>query len=754
MKNIMRKYWFLIFIPLFIFPFFGKSASIGSYFEFPLETTASIPTSTIYELGNFKIEWNLNNKQIKIFHTTEPSKVLWNTIPGTGFCGTAKGVAEFSEKAGSFKVKDIKTFLTEVQKLNSITATSSSVSFEGEAVSGIEQVNYKLTFTIKSDNQLHFKLATDNEAYNRLYLNYQCDTSEQFFGLGEQPSRFNHKGKRVPVIVQEQGIGRGDSYSDNFLINLIIGAVLGDSKGDDYTSYKSVPHYISSLSNSLFLENYEYSEFDFTQKNKVQLEVFSSVLDGNIIYAANPLNAIEEYTLYSGRMRALPDWILNGAVIGMQGGTQKAYDVWKTLKDAGTPIAAFWLQDWIGQRTTLIGKQLWWNWELDKDQYKNWNMLLDSMQNSGINIMGYINPFLVEVAGNKSNFRRNQYKEAKDNNFLILNENGSPYPVDLGSFKASIIDLSDTNCVNWIKDIIKDELIGRGLKGWMADFGEAMPFDIKLKNGDSPESYHNKYAEEWVRINREAIEEAGYGDSIVFFSRSGYSKSPKYSSLFWQGDQIVGWGQNDGLPSAVTGLLSSGLSGFSFNHSDIGGYTSIGALGITFLQRSKELLWRWMEMSAFTPVYRTHEGLGPDKNYQVYQDAETAAHFARNAKIYKAWKFYRKQLVQDASEKGIPVCRHLFLQYPIDKNTYQLSSQEFMVGSELLIAPVIKSGTNQVNVYLPAGDWVDLWTQQTINSTGQYFIISNLTNKPGVFYPLGSTIGEQFKINLTQENIY
>jgi len=201
-------------------------------------------------------------------------------------------------------------------------------------------------------------------------------------------------------------------------------------------------------------------------------------------------------------------------------------------------------------------------------------------------------------------------------------------------------------------------------------------------------------------------------------------------------------------------LLSSGLSGFSINHSDIGGYTSIGFLGISLLIRSKELLYRWMEMSAFTPVFRTHEGLGPDKNYQVYQDTATAKHFARNAKIYKAWNFYRKQLIQEATTKGWPVCRHLFLQFPNDANTYNLSFEEFMVGNELLVAPVMNPNTTSISVYLPAGKWENLWTGNVINSTGQTFQINGLNNKAAVFFQQGSAVGNQFKQNLIDAGIF
>src|SRR5829696_3900802 len=128
-----------------------------------------------------------------------------------------------------------------------------------------------------------------------------------------------------------------------------------------------------------------------------------------------------------------------------------------------------------------------------------------------------------------------------------------------------------------------------------------------------------RYAEEWARVNREAISEAGRGEDIVFFNRSGYTKSPRYSTLFWVGDQLVDWDEHDGIKSAVTGLLSSGLSGYSLQHSDIGGYTAIDELLFKY-HRSKELLLRWIELGAFTTVFRTHEGNIPEVNHQIYSD--------------------------------------------------------------------------------------------------------------------------------------
>lgn len=88
------------------------------------------------------------------------------------------------------------------------------------------------------------------------------------------------------------------------------------------------------------------------------------------------------------------------------------------------------------------------------------------------------------------------------------------------------------------------------------------------------------------------------------------------------------------------------MSGFSLNHGDIGGYCSVALPGPFRVIRSQELLLRWMEVAAFTPVFRTHEGNLPNAGAQAYSDARTLAHFGRMARVYVAWDFYRQQLMQ------------------------------------------------------------------------------------------------------------
>jgi alpha-glucosidase (family GH31 glycosyl hydrolase) len=155
----------------------------------------------------------------------------------------------------------------------------------------------------------------------------------------------------------------------------------------------------------------------------------------------------------------------------------------------------------------------------------------------------------------------------------------------------------------------------------------------------------------------------------------------------------------------------------------------------------------------FTAVFRTHEGLNPDLNYQVYDDSATALHFAHYAKIYKALEFYRQQLIVEASNTGIPVNRPLFLEFPTDTNTHNISYQEFMLGSEFIIAPILDPNTTSKSLYLPQGSWTNLWNGNTIESMGAYYVENGLEDKPAVYYKTGSATALEFKNNLNNLGI-
>ncbi|KAL4324666.1 hypothetical protein GQ457_11G007010 [Hibiscus cannabinus] len=601
-------------------------------------------------------------------------------------------------------------------------------------------------------------VAETTAEFNRVCLTYASEENERFFGFGEQFSHMDLKGRRVPIFVQEQGIGRGDQPI-TFAANL----VSYRAGGDWSTTYAPSPFYMTSKMRSLYLEGYNYSIFDLTRNDRVQVQIHGNAIEGRILHGNSPLEIVEHFTATIGRPPELPEWVISGAVVGMQGGTETVRSIWDKLKTYKVPISAFWLQDWVGQRKTLIGSQLWWNWEVDETRYPGWKQLVEDLGTHYIKVMTYCNPCLA-LMGEKPDKRRNLFEEAKALDILVKDKHGEPYMVPNTAFDVGMLDLTHPLTASWFKQILQ-EMVDDGVRGWMADFGEGLPVDAVLYSGEDPISAHNRYPELWAQINREFVEEwkngrAGKeredpGEDLVFFMRAGFRDSPRWGMLFWEGDQMVSWQANDGIKSSVVALLSSGLSGYAFNHSDIGGYCTI-SLPIIKYRRSEELLLRWMELNAFTVVFRTHEGNKPWCNSQFYSNDKTLSHFARFAKVYKAWKFYRVQLVKEAAQKGLPVCRHLFLHYPDDDRVQSLSYEQFLVGSEILVVPVLHKGKRNVKAYFPVGEtciWQHIWTGKLYRKHGSEARVEAPLGYPAVFVKVGSTVGETFLKNLRNLDI-
>jgi alpha-glucosidase (family GH31 glycosyl hydrolase) len=245
-------------------------------------------------------------------------------------------------------------------------------------------------------------------------------------------------------------------------------------------------------------------------------------------------------------------------------------------------------------------------------------------------------------------------------------------------------------------------------------------------------------------------------DDIVFFMRSGNGKSPGSTPLFWVGDQTVTWDSHDGLGTVIIAMLTEGLSGYSLTHSDIGGYTAIDFFPLHYI-RSKSLLMRWCELAAFATMYRSHLGTLPTKNWQIYDDTETLAHFFNMSLVFRSWDFYRRELMKEAETYGWPVARHMILVYPNNSGVYSEDLRyQFMLGTQLLVAPVHERFDilEERRVFLPEGiTWVHIWTGKAYRGANSWVLIKAPLGQPPVFYPQGSAVGQQFVQNLKQRNL-
>ncbi|NEP11510.1 MAG: alpha-glucosidase [Symploca sp. SIO2C1] len=718
-----------------------------------LGTLSSSVPSQSFQLGTFAVEWQNSSQAQLSLRITHNNKIVWETPAGKNFVGGANVELKISEDRGSVQIDERYLKQFSAQTVTQIEHQAETLMIHGrlrEQPSAADDIQYVLCLKPSGTNKLDFDLQLTGGTVNQAQLDYVTSAEEHFYGFGEQFSYIDCKGHLIPIVCEEGGIGRGDPGPKTLQI-------IGVS-GDRFSSYAPAPHFLTNKGRSLFLTNTEPSVFDLRDPNLVNIRIESSRMQGQLLCGETPLELIELYTEYTGRMLPLPKWLNSGALIGMQGGTEKVRQIWSQLRNLDTPIAGFWLQDWVGQRRTVAGKQLWWNWQLNPNTYPGWDLLVEELEQEGIAVGVYINPFLVNLPQSELGGRRNLYQEAEEQGFLVKHATGEPYLVKNTDFDAGLVDWTNPQAGEWFKEIIKTEVLGIGAKFWMADFAEAAQFDGNFYSQQSGLTYHNQYPVDWAKINRTAIQEANRELDAWFFTRAGYTKTPGNTTAMWLGDQNVTWNRHDGLPSALLGLLSGGFSGFSLNHSDIGGYTSISypilrLIGRGFV-RSRELLYRWLEMNAFSPIFRTHEGNEPDKNVQFYDDQETFATFSYWAKVYAAFADYRMKLMEEATTKGYPLIRHLILHYPDDPNVYQLEDQ-FLYGSEFLVKPVLQKGKTSVDVYLPAGEWVHLWSNQIYSSSRSQgkIKVSAPMGKPAVFYRQNSAAAQSVLEILKQKDL-
>jgi alpha-glucosidase len=523
---------------------------------------------------------------------------------------------------------------------------------------------------------------------------------ESIEGCGLQFINGNLRGKTFPIWVSEWY--HDQLYSDD---NETV-------RPSANTSYHPQPMFNSSRGYTFCVYGSAYAQFDFSDENfhhfhliDIPYRLELSLVGVNVGSYLYPL---------------LPEWIHNGIILSIQGGIDIIDEKLSKMSVCGTKIAGVWAQDWCGKRITSFGKRVFWNWKWNEELYPNlkekinqWKIVYQDCR-----FLGYINPYIA-VDGSL-------FKEANENDFLVkrLDSENNVYLIDFGEFNGAIIDLTNPQAFQWYKKLIQRNLIDIGLSGWMADFGEYLPCDVRVYANISGSLIHNLWPILWARCNQQAIQDSGKSNEIIFFMRSGYLNIQRYSPLFWTGDQSVDFSIDTGLSAGIRSSLSLSLSNILNIHTDIGGYFSRN------LTRTREVLLRWCEMETFNIFMRTHEGNRPSTNFQFDNDFNSMKFISRMSQIHFHLKPYFRYVIQNCYQKQKSTLKHH-------------TNLQYFIGDDLLIVPVIQNEITKWKVIIPDGEWIHIWTNQIFLKN--HYEIDAPLGYPPVFYRSNSQWKEVFQ---------
>ena len=542
---------------------------------------------------------------------------------------------------------------------------------------------------------------------------------EGIFGGGEQYRKVNLKGEHVVNFVSEH------IKASTIVEKTVLPRSLYKEKNHaDIGSYAPMPVFVSD--SGLMIR------FETPSDGIARLEPEWSRFSFDACPKSLILSQAESFREQAKRLarltpcrQFLPEWCLDGMILGVQGGTKTVLEKAFALQDAGAKISAVWCQDWCGENRTVMGKQVWWNWEESKELYPGLREAISKLNARGIRFLAYINPYLVKDS--------RLYEECKEKGFLIRKKDGSIYHIKSTTFDAGMLDLTDPAVLRYIKEtLIRDNMLSLGISGWMADFGEYLPTDCVIHEGD-PAELHNTWPVLWAKVNREAIEEYGKGDEM-FFMRSGYLGVQEYAPILWNGDQHTDWTKDYGMPCVLPASFSLGFSGVPLVHCDIGGFFSFAKL-----KRDPELFVRWMELCTFSPLMRSHEALRPWANAQPNDEA-VLPYTVKLSKLHAALKPYLQTLLDEAKE-GIPAIRPDF--WEAGRFAESRDPYAFFLGDDLFVCPVMEQGKTSRRVHLPAGKWIGLWDGKT-HYGPLSFIADAPLGQPPVFFRKGSAFTQVF----------
>jgi len=339
--------------------------------------------------------------------------------------------------------------------------------------------------------------------------------------------------------------------------------------------------------------------------------------------------------------------------------------------------------------------------------------MVDELHSMGVELMVSV---WTQVAHASEN-----WDELKKNNLLARAERGLDVHMAFQG-PSAFIDMTNPEARKFIWEKCKENYGKYGIKIFWLDEAEpeygAYDFDNYRYNAGPNVKVGNIYPQNYAKAFYDGLVESGT-DDVVNLLRCAWAGSQRYGALVWSGDISSTWKD---LRCQVAAGIHMGAAGIPWWTTDIGGFHD----GVITDPKFKELLIRWFQFGAFCPVMRLHGDRRPveevsakDGSYRLPSGAENElwsfgddvyAVLEKYIHLREKLRDYMRDVMLEAHEEGQPVMRGLFQEFPLDEKCWSISDQ-YLLGGDILVAPVLEAAATSRSVYLPAGaSWTDAST--------------------------------------------
>ncbi len=497
----------------------------------------------------------------------------------------------------------------------------------------------------------------------------------------------------APVTVHVDGsapcFGLGERFFQSALTNTHFDVRPADQSGEPghNWSYVAVPLVYTPTGLGLFADTVFDTNFSFNAAGSAfDLRVAASQVTLYFFTGPNPKSILEQYTGLTGRPQAPPLWTFGPWINAVQG-KDAVLEQAQRIRTEGIPASALWVFDELDEPDNL-GWPFWFS-----SYYGDARAFNDNLHSQGFKVLGYVHPYVREKMLPYPS-PSPAYQKGVAEHLLVVGADGLPHGPGFEPVRTGDIDFTNPRAVDWWQTMLTHAVRDQGWDGWMEDFGEYVDDGDRLAAGDGAklsEVYPLLYHKITTRIVHQM------NPDVVSFARSGAPGTQQFPML-WGGDQSHDWARDTGLPSVITAGITAGMSGYSTWGPDI---ICDGP--------DRELFLRWTEFGALTPVMRDHCWARPMNSVNLFHDPGTIALFRKYAILHSALLPYFATFAAEAHKTGVPILRHLVLEFPDDPRS-ATAEYQYLLGDSLLVAPVIEPLAVSRKLYLPHGEWVNYWT--------------------------------------------